>query len=123
MYYRDFVAKRYNIGRLSSYYDIHHIDMNRENNNLDNLLIMPKWLHKRYHSYNVMARKILQEDYEYKICDTASIYPRLISPRESVRSIMEVLYECGKWYDYKMYLDGKMENIHNFNLQRKDFKQ
>ncbi len=30
--------------------DVHHIDWNRKNNDIDNLIAIPKWLHKRIHS-------------------------------------------------------------------------
>lgn len=30
-------------------FDIHHIDFNRENNNIKNLVALPKKLHKEYH--------------------------------------------------------------------------
>lgn len=31
--------------------DVHHIDFNRENNDIDNLLAIPSELHTRYHFY------------------------------------------------------------------------
>lgn len=30
-------------------YEIHHIDMNRSNNDITNLLLIPKSMHRRYH--------------------------------------------------------------------------
>ena len=30
-------------------FEIHHLDMNRENNNISNLVLLPKKLHKEYH--------------------------------------------------------------------------
>ena len=31
-------------------YQVHHIDCNRENNNIDNLILLPKELHQRIHT-------------------------------------------------------------------------
>ena len=36
---------------LSNEEEIHHLDMDRENNNINNLVAIPKKLHKQYHSY------------------------------------------------------------------------
>lgn len=30
-------------------FDVHHIDLNRTNNDIDNLILLPKKLHERYH--------------------------------------------------------------------------
>lgn len=30
-------------------YDVHHIDLNHENDEIDNLLLLPKHVHNRYH--------------------------------------------------------------------------
>ena len=34
----------------SNFYEIHHIDMDRTNNNISNLILLPKKLHKRLHA-------------------------------------------------------------------------
>ena len=34
-------------------YDIHHIDFNHENNDIDNLLLLPKDLHQRLHKVKI----------------------------------------------------------------------
>lgn len=41
--------KRYYGIDFSSEYDIHHIDFDRTNNDISNLLLLPKELHARYH--------------------------------------------------------------------------
>ena len=33
-----------------------------------------------------------------------------------LEEFIETLKECNKWYDYKMYLDGKIQNIHGIEL-------
>lgn len=41
--------KRYYGIDFDSSYDVHHIDGNHENNNINNLLLLPKDLHQKYH--------------------------------------------------------------------------
>lgn len=46
--YKKFYEEYYGI-EIPSGFDIHHIDGNRENNNIENLLMLPSDLHHRYH--------------------------------------------------------------------------
>lgn len=48
MNYRKFYKEYYQIEFDNSFH-IHHIDGNRENNNINNLLLLPKKLHQQYH--------------------------------------------------------------------------
>lgn len=48
MNYRKFYKDYYNI-EFGTDYVVHHIDFNRENNNIDNLILLPKKLHSKYH--------------------------------------------------------------------------
>lgn len=44
-YYKDYYSIEF--GRE---FDIHHIDRNRENNDISNLILLPKTLHQKYHT-------------------------------------------------------------------------
>ena len=46
--YRKLYKEYYNI-EFSNLYEIHHIDRNRENNSIENLILLPKELHSKYH--------------------------------------------------------------------------
>ena len=52
-------------------FDIHHIDSNRKNNELTNLVAIPKKLHMKYHSkkanYEEIISRINNCNYFYKI--------------------------------------------------------
>lgn len=48
MDYRRLYERHYGI-KIPPEYDVHHIDFNRDNNNIDNLLLLPKSLHKKLH--------------------------------------------------------------------------
>jgi hypothetical protein len=98
--YRKFYKKYYNID-FSNEYVIHHIDGNRENNHIDNLLLLPRGLHKKYH-------------YLKSLVDNIDKYPtqivgNMVGPenynREIIANFEETLKECNKWHDYKVFLE------------------
>lgn len=55
-------------------YDVHHIDENRRNNNIGNLVLLPKKIHKQYHyfsslmlaryNFNILSNYFFPNDYE-----------------------------------------------------------
>lgn len=58
--YRKIYADYYGIKWDSKLFEIHHIDRNRENNDVHNLVLLPKKLHKEYHR----IISIIQNDFE-----------------------------------------------------------
>lgn len=58
--YRKIYADYYSIKWETSEFEIHHIDRNRENNDVHNLVLLPKKLHKDYHR----ILSIIQNDFE-----------------------------------------------------------
>lgn len=46
--YREKYKRYYGID-FDKDFDVHHIDLDRENNDIDNLILLPKILHERYH--------------------------------------------------------------------------
>jgi len=106
--------KRYYGIEFSSDYSIHHIDLNHNNNDINNLLLLPKELHNRYHFYLSMLTN-------FKIEELFKITSNIICNNTYYTNILEdfipVIKECKKWCDYKMYLDGYLPNIHNIKLE------
>ena len=49
MNYRLFYEKQTG-EKIPENFEVHHIDHNRKNNSIDNLVAIPKKLHKKYHS-------------------------------------------------------------------------
>jgi len=50
-------------------YDIHHIDFNRDNNNIENLLLLPKDLHQRLHHCFLQNGGINTNDlFHFSVC-------------------------------------------------------
>ncbi len=117
MNYRKYFKEYYGID-FSKEYEVHHIDLNRENNDIRNLMLLPKTLHRKYH----MALSVFNQfqvnpcivSFNVKISGNGpntSNYQRSMA-----KSLLVALEECDKWYDYKSYLDGEMPNIHNITL-------
>lgn len=48
--YRRYYSEYYGV-QFDDSYAIHHIDFDRTNNNIDNLILLPKALHSKYHWY------------------------------------------------------------------------
>ena len=63
--YRKFYEKKLNI-KIPKGYEIHHIDENRKNNQINNLVMLPKELHKKYHNIKEQIQGITFE-FNYKL--------------------------------------------------------
>lgn len=111
--YRKIIKEYYNIN-LESNYDVHHIDLNHNNNEISNLMIIPKKLHQKYHKY---LNAINYNDNIFIKKFDAHIHSNIFKGDnynlELINNFIPILIECNKWFDYKMYLDGKLPNIHN----------
>lgn len=119
--YRKKYKKYYGI-EFSRDYDIHHIDMSRNNNSIENLVLLPKRLHEEYHtlfnSAKCFNRTPSTVESPYILLNFAVKPTNLFGLYMcNVDSLLNVAEECCKWYDYKMYLDGKMPNIHKIELE------
>lgn len=80
---------------------VHHIDFDRTNNNIDNLLLMPRELHAKYH-WNVSAlggagTGIINGD--------ARITGNLCSEASRFRGLADALDEMMDWMRTKMQMD------------------
>ncbi len=105
-------------------YHVHHIDQNRGNNDISNLMILPADLHGEYHqrlrelvmctSPDITNPDYANKDFKemFKICGTNESEFLL----SAFYNFFDVLSECQKWYDYKLYLNGKIPNVHNIKL-------
>lgn len=117
MNYREKVEKKYGI-KLNKKYEVHHIDLDRENNEIENLLILPAFLHNKYHT---CLNEINRCKKETNVNFDAKIYGNVLNKNSvqinCVKDMIEVLEECSIWYDYKMYLEGLLPNIHKIKLE------
>ena len=111
--------KRYYGIEFSNKYEVHHIDLNHENNDINNLMLLPRELHHRYHFY--LNATNYGEVETYKRTIDVRIYGNAINKntyeRDMIQGLFEVLDECSIWYDYKNYLEGLLPNIHGIILE------
>lgn len=115
MNYRKKYKQHYGID-FSSDYVVHHIDLDRSNNEIKNLLLLPKKLHARYHFCLSSMRAHGGSGYKFTV--DGSIKPMAFESwyLNTFDMFAETLIECAKWYDYKLYLDGYIPNIHGITL-------
>lgn len=108
--YREKYKRYYNI-QFGREYVIHHIDGNRDNNNIENLLLLPLGLHSKYHFQKAIVEgQPLPTRITGNVLHSQSYYLCCLD------DFMETLKECNKWFDFKMYLDGNIPNIHGISL-------
>lgn len=78
---------------LDKSYDVHHIDSNRKNNKLSNLVSIPKKLHCKYHT-----RKANYEDIISRINDCNYFYKlEYLSFINVIHSFMDVKNEISEY--------------------------
>ena len=108
--YREKYKRHYGID-FDKNYAVHHIDGNRQNNDIKNLVLLPTRLHSKYHFLKTTVEAMpLPTKITGNGLNTQSYY------LTSLEEFLETLRECNKWYDYKMYLDGCIPNIHGIVL-------
>lgn len=81
-FYDDYYMKCFDINLWDSEISIHHMDYNRENNDLSNLVALPRSLHLKYHAakreldkYNiVIPDRLTEKSYLYRGLDVAMRY-------------------------------------------------
>lgn len=95
--YRKIYADYYGIV-LSPEYAIHHIDGNRSNNEINNLLLLPRKLHSKYHFY-----KNIMDGWD-KNTRLSEIYPNTYLV-DAIRKFSDACEECFYWYKVKDLMD------------------
>ena len=97
MNYRKIYSDYFGI-KIGSEYAIHHIDGNRSNNKIYNLLLLPKRLHSQYHFYKSII------DSWNKSTDLNDIYGNTYL-LNAFEKFSKVCYECFKYYRIKIMLE------------------
>lgn len=87
--YRKFYARYYGITWDSSRFEVHHIDGNRDNNDIYNLILLPKELHQRLH----MCRYFDLGRYETQILQIGMSDQHT----DDLEQLFVVLEECRRW--------------------------
>ena len=107
MNYRKLYSDHYKIA-IPEGFDIHHIDEDRENNDISNLVLLPSRLHHQYHFYKSIAMKWNPG---------GDLYSQDISSYnlKSVEAYCKACNECKVWMHLKSYMDG--ENMFPYPIQ------
>ena len=121
MNYRKLYEKHYGI-KIPPEYDIHHIDFNRDNNSIENLLLLPKDLHRKLHwvrntscvnldgffdFQGIAAQRPM--DYERRCINAAlDVYDKLQiwSCRKNCEDMKLHFPGCVGYYDYSIFRIG-----------------
>lgn len=111
MDYRKKYEEYYGI-KISDEYEIHHMDLNHSNNDMSNLLLIPKKLHKKYHylinGISCNVKNGLLSGVNVKV----NIY--CLNPYAPVlKELGEVLEEMNYWVAYKLKLENLRQNVIN----------
>ena len=106
--YKAYYKNHFMVDIDSDKFVVHHIDFNRENNDMDNLLVLPAALHKKYHAaleeidrnevyvpYAIVTNHLNSESFNYGL----------------LRDYMEVYAECMKWMERKEKADLAFERV------------
>lgn len=99
---------------FSKDYEVHHIDLNHDNNDIKNLMLLPKKLHQEYHS--IIQQNGLNCTLNTKIVgftEQGSRYNYYVL--EQWERFLKIYTSCQLWKDYKRFLDGEIEDIHNYD--------
>jgi hypothetical protein len=114
--YRKLFKEAYNID-FSNDFVIHHIDLDHKNNDIKNLMIMPKNLHNKYH---FLLKSVENSNDIFEKQFNAKIHSNIICGDnynlKMCANLINVLIDCSKWYDYTLYLQGSIPNIHNLKI-------
>lgn len=101
--YRTKYKRFYNIN-FDERYVVHHIDFNRENNDISNLILLPKELHAKYHlvisaitfdpnapkTNGILDFRLSNKNITFYQTKMLNIFPSVIE-------------DCAKWIMYKEY--------------------
>lgn len=103
--YRKFYKEYYGID-FGSGYDIHHIDFDRNNNDIENLIVLPHSLHSNYHI-------CLQRIRGCESClDSLYMYSYLIP---EIRKYIDITSEMLEWWgfkrDFDIFFESGVKNI------------
>lgn len=108
MNYRKLYEKELNT-KIPKGFDIHHIDFNHDNNEMENLLMLPKALHQKLHSISVPALDSFRTTPRRNIFETGFTANNILI--NELIGYQGLLLEINEWSDYKFYLQGDLPKM------------
>ena len=108
--YRQYYKEYYGID-FGKDMDVHHLDFNRDNNNIDNLLLIPKEVHNKFHLCCTLASAIKDYCSPQKLILKNSGSPYEV---QMIKNYFDAIEEMEKWnsfkyYDYKICGDNRIK--------------
>lgn len=91
-------------------YEIHHIDFDRNNNDIRNLVMLPKELHQQYHKCVEEIQKFYIQETITSILDNGNGINRM--NKYYYENFINVWEKCCEYADYRDFLLGYIPNIH-----------
>lgn len=104
---RKLYKKHYGMDFGSSY-DIHHIDLNKNNNDISNLLLLPQELHRRFHWYYMQI--VALDTHRRAFPETLGESQQLKKCGENFRGFGETLCQMAEWAAKKELADMEIYN-------------
>lgn len=99
-------------------FDIHHLDEDKKNNKIPNLLMLPSELHQQYHDAKTRLNYLFSNAPTSEITsilDRGNNWNSIFL--DSLKEFEEIRKECSKWADYKLFCLNKIPNLHQINLK------
>lgn len=110
MEYRELFKQYYKID-FDSNWEIHHIDLNHQNDNINNLMLLPSKLHKEYHNIIWELQGIADGEY-IKISKIAGNNTGYIAFEEKlIKRFYEVMWNVSRYTEFMMYLKTRNSTI------------
>lgn len=105
MNYRKLYEKHYGI-QIPKGFVIHHIDCDRNNNDISNLIMLPNELHQRFHWYFTQIQSVKTGDAakNYLKNAQASMYDGNV-----YMGFGRVIIELARWIEHKNFMDYNKE--------------
>lgn len=117
--YRKIYEKACDI-KIPKKYIIHHIDFDRTNNNISNLVMLPNSLHTKYHNILDRIRNIDETKYMYELPKSmrgSSYNHWLLYEKKTLgEKFLSIYNECLDYIMYRDYLLGMIPITHNVQL-------
>lgn len=98
------IYKRYYEIDFDKSYVVHHIDFNRENNDISNLVLLPKELHEKYHTIINSITISIDKPKADGFIDIRLSNLNLTDYNFNMFKLLpEIILECSKWLYFKKY--------------------
>lgn len=111
MNYRERYKKHYKIN-FGKEYDIHHIDFDRNNNSISNLLLLPKTLHLKYHAYKKEYDIVISSGLSLKLNYNSTMQRNL--QLYCQEKLLDIVSEIQDWIMMKFFEDKGIEKYNDF---------